>query len=71
MELDMQMQNNVADLFMHRMAKTSELLASAAQEAIDIGDHTLTKLGELAMYRDRMRAKARALRDGTFVADGQ
>jgi len=67
----MQMQNNVADLFMHRMAKTSELLADVAQEAIDIGDHTLTKIAELAMYRDRMRDKARALRDGTFVADGQ
>ena len=67
----MSTQNNIADLFKHRIANTSELLASAAQEANDVGDHTLTKLGELAMYRDRMRAKARALRDGTFVADGQ
>ena len=67
----MQTQNNIADLFMHRMAKTSELLADVAQEAITLGDHTLTKLGEVAVYRDRMRAKARALRDGTFVADGQ
>ena len=67
----MSTQNNIADLFMHRMAKTSELLADAAQEAIDIGDHTLTKPGEPAPYRDRMRGQARALRDGTFVADGQ
>lgn len=65
----MKTQNNIADMFMHRMAKTSDLLADVAQEAIEIGDHTLAKIAELATFRDRMRVKAQALRDGTFSGD--